>query len=168
MLSRGSGCNLESLSDYLLWLYTDQTIDELTISEDQQCGDARDLKARSQQRVLVNIHFNDSIAALRLRGQLIQNRCDHPAWTTPRRPAIDEHCLPFCLYDLAVKCLVGNNEWRRVLLAGSGDGQLFTAAPALHLARRRPVFVNPILRPAIAANNNLHKLPLSTIFVHLT
>jgi len=78
----------------LFRLHADETVDELAVFEEEHRGDARDLKARRDLPVLVDIEFGDAILPLRLGCKLIHHRSDDAAWTTPRRPTINQHRPP--------------------------------------------------------------------------
>jgi len=101
-------------------LHTNETVDELTVFEDEHGGYAGDLKTRRYLRIVINVQFCDSILPLRLGSKLVQNRSNDPAWTTPRRPTINQHRLSSCRHDLALKSLIRNLQGLRIMVGLSG------------------------------------------------
>jgi hypothetical protein len=92
----------------LLRLHADETVDELTVFKEEHGGYARDLKARCDLRVLVNVQLRDAILPLRLGRKLIHHRTDDAARSTPRRPTINQHRLSSRRQHLAFESLISD------------------------------------------------------------
>src|SRR4029079_4765323 len=107
-LSGKSGRDTESLGNRRLWLHTDDAVNQFAVFEDQHGRYARDLKTRSGLRIVVDVQFRDAIVSLRLSGELVHNRSNNAAWTTPRRPTVNPHGLPARRQNFAFKGLIRN------------------------------------------------------------
>lgn len=149
------GGDSQSFGYRLLRLDADDAIDELAVFEDKQGRYARDSKTSRYLRVLVHVQLSYPVTSLRFCGELIQRGADHPAWTAPGRPAINENWSSFGLHYFLFESLIGNDEWFCIMLSGNGLQSLSTAT-AHCLARRQSAFLDTVLRSTLFANNYLH------------
>lgn len=150
-----SGSQTQTLGNHLLRLRPHETVDQVTVFEDEHRGYARDLITSCGERVIVYVQFAYSVTPLRLGSKLIHNWADDPAWTTPRRPTVDEQGTFFRLHYFALECLVRNNYGLRIT-GRCARFQLCATAATFRLAGRQSSFVNAVLCFTLSANNYLH------------
>lgn len=73
-----------------LGLRTDDGLDDLTVLEHLHRGDGGDLVGRSRLGVLVNVQLDDLDLVAVLFGDLVEDRADSAAGTTPLCPEVNE------------------------------------------------------------------------------
>ena len=118
VLDAGDGSLLESsaaqdmrrkFSQLPLIIVSDPLTDQLTALEDEERRDAADAEAGRDLRVLVDVELGHLGLALVLVGELIDERSDLLARTTPRRREVDEDG-DVGLEDQLVEVDVGRGE----------------------------------------------------------
>ena len=67
-------------------------INDLSVLHDHQSGNAEDLELVGKIRLLVNIYLADLHIGAVL-GNVVQNRCQHPAGPAPGSPEVQKHRL---------------------------------------------------------------------------
>src|SRR5215207_8714744 len=65
---------------------------DLAVAEEQERRDRHDLVLRRRLDVLVGVELDD-LELGPLTGDLLDDRADHPAWTAPGRPEVDQDGL---------------------------------------------------------------------------
>src|SRR6267378_7198026 len=81
----------------LLGLCTDDSINQLSIFEDEHGWYARNLVLRSRSGILIHVQLSYAITTLRLSGELIQDGSNYAAWTAPGSPTIEQNRRTICL-----------------------------------------------------------------------
>src|SRR4051812_32955307 len=94
MWSAWAGEDLQEVAELFhelaLALGADHALLGLTVLEDDEGGDAHDIEAERQVRVLVDVDLDDADLAVLLVGDLLEDRGDHLARTAPFGPEVDQ------------------------------------------------------------------------------
>ena len=77
--------------DCLLRLHADNLIDKLAVFENQEIRNAANIELRGGARILIDVQLRDFVSTAGFRRKLIQDGRDHPAWSTPLSPRIDQN-----------------------------------------------------------------------------
>jgi len=85
----------------------DDAIDRLTVLEENQARDSRNLVLAGKARIFVGIQFDELRLAGVRRCNLFDNRTEHAARPAPWRPKVDQHRLGI-LQHLTVKVRLRN------------------------------------------------------------
>lgn len=90
-----------------LRLHTDKRRHRLPTFEDEETGNAHDIEFSGNSHVLIHIHLGYFHFAFVLFGEFLHYREHRLAWSTPRRPEIDEH-WGRALQNFGIKCSIGD------------------------------------------------------------
>src|SRR5919109_297696 len=84
---------LEFIDDRLLRHCPNDALRRLPVLEHQEGRDALDAIRRSRAGIIVDVQLHDFELALIVAGDLLDDGCNGPAWTTPHRPKVDQDRL---------------------------------------------------------------------------
>lgn len=82
---------LQTLEDGLLSLGADQSIDLAAVFYDQEGRNTLNAKTGGGHGIGVDIEFADKGFTRELSSKLLNDRCDHSAWSAPRGPEIEQN-----------------------------------------------------------------------------
>jgi hypothetical protein len=107
-------CPFQATHDLCLRLRAYDAIDLPAAFHDQQHGNALDVETLRRRGILVDVQLRDAKAAAHFLRQIVDHRRDHPAWSAPGSPQVDQHRQRGLLH-VSGKCGIGNCQ----RLAGS-------------------------------------------------